>query len=739
MQYDAIPSELKQLAQWVCVGAEKIPINPFTGGAASVTDPNTWSTFDVAVQRANGHGIGFVFTDADPYSFIDLDAPKNEEQSQRHASIYQTFNSYTELSRSGNGVHIIVRGKVPHGMRREKVEVYSNARYAIMTGRVLKPLPINDCQNLLNGMLSQMQPTGAGAELVQREGLFGDQQIIDMASRAANGDKFMRLAQGNWEGMGYPSQSEADFALMSIIAFYTPDNEQCRRIFRGSVLGRRAKATRNDKYLNYALAKIRGNEPPKIDLSKICFQTTAAAAAEPTGTGQLDLGVMPAQEATAPAALTLPEGLMGEVADYIYRSAPHPLPEAAIAGAMAMMAGICGRSYNISKTGLNLYVMLIAETGIGKESASSGIDAIFSHVRRTVPNIYDFIGPAVFGSGQALLKMLPKKPSFFSILDEFGLTLQQLSDPHASSAETMMRRVLLSLYSKSGQGRRLGEMIYSDSDKNTGDVNSPALTILGESTPLRFYEGLDVGSIEEGLLPRFLMLEHVGDGESRNRAAGYPPPAIVVKQVADLAASSMAMAANGAVLQVQLDAPAQAIFDAFEIDCAINRKGSIRGADKDLWSRSYLKALKLAALIAVGCNMYAPVINAKAAEWAVALVVRGTQSLITRFNTGAYGKGDIRQEAEVRAAITRYVNMTKAQRLNAKCPQDCVAHNLIPFAYLRDQLRRKVAFQHSRMGLVRAIDVAILDAVQAGILVPLSGTQLMALGIRNKCWALGEG
>ena len=70
---------------------------------------------------------------------------------------------------------------------------------------------------------------------------------------------------GTYTAMGYGSQSEADMALLSIIAFYTRDNDQVRRIFRCTGLGKRDKATKDNRYLNTALRKLRAGEPLQAD------------------------------------------------------------------------------------------------------------------------------------------------------------------------------------------------------------------------------------------------------------------------------------------------------------------------------------------------------------------------------------------------------------------------------------------------------------------------------------------
>lgn len=774
--YHNIPLELRLLPQWVTVGLNKVPIDPKSGRAADVNNPATWATFEHAIQMDNGNGIGFVFTVNDPYTFIDLDDPAKltalgpdavQSATNLNAKIVNAFHTYIELSRSGTGVHIICRGTLPTGSRRDTVEIYSAQRYAIFTGNVLKNIPITEQQHLLNGMYAEMHPVTL-TDLQEIPSKLSDQEVVDMASSAINGEKFNKLAYGDWQN-DYGSQSEADFALLAIIAFYTPSNEQVRRLFRMSVLGQRAKANRNDKYLDYALRKIRSNEPQPVDLSGMMKLALNGAGPNTlvhhdgdTSTGATSQGQMaslaaadglphlpttvPHQSETAPLEVTitqtpelaLPPGLIGQIANYIYSCAHYPLPEAAICGALAFVSGIVGRSYNISRTGLNQYIILLAGTGVGKESAASGIDNLLASVRNIVPGIMQFKGPAVFGSGQGLMRVLQKKPCFFSILGEFGLTLKQLSHPRANNSELMLRRSLLDLYTKSGWGRVLDEMAYSDSDKNTIPVTSPCVTILGESVPNRFYEGLDISNVEEGLVPRFLIIETDTNGSDRNKAAGFAPDKALVEAVAQMATVALAMAANNTCVQVGMDPHGEVVMEAFEKLCDTKRRSAFVGAEKEMWSRAYLKAIKLAGVVAVGCDLHHPTVTADIAHWATGLVQRSTEAFITKFERGELGSGDVQQDPDLRKAIMRYMRMNKAQRRNGKCPLDCVDHDVIPFAYLRDYLRRRTSFKDSKMGVVRAIQSAINDAVEAGILHEISKAQLQQLNIRSKCWAVGE-
>ena len=84
-------------------------------------------------------GIGFVFSSADPYTGIDLDncVDGDGEIALWALEIVRYFDSYTELSATGTGLHVIVRGEVPN-RRNGDVEVYSSKRFFTVTGHVVE-------------------------------------------------------------------------------------------------------------------------------------------------------------------------------------------------------------------------------------------------------------------------------------------------------------------------------------------------------------------------------------------------------------------------------------------------------------------------------------------------------------------------------------------------------------------------------------------------------------------------
>ena len=144
---ETISQELKARPQWVvwqAVGEkpDKIPYSPRTGQKASSTDLMSWSTFKEAVEACeHGEyaGLGFVFCSGDPYTGIDLDdcVDENGEIALWALEITRYFDSYRELSATGTGLHIIVRGNVPN-RRKGEVEVYSSKRFFTVTGHIVE-------------------------------------------------------------------------------------------------------------------------------------------------------------------------------------------------------------------------------------------------------------------------------------------------------------------------------------------------------------------------------------------------------------------------------------------------------------------------------------------------------------------------------------------------------------------------------------------------------------------------
>lgn len=178
MDYSRIPDELKNMKQWVCTwDGSKIPMKAFERKAASSTAPDTWATFEqaqAAVEGGQYDQIGFVFADTGLVG-IDIDAGFDDGlMTPLCADIMKVCQSYSEKSRSGRGVHILLRGNLPFTGRNnlKGVEIYRARRFFIMTGKVIIFPKIIENQEAIDYVVQKYFPDvekeGTKSPLVQK-------------------------------------------------------------------------------------------------------------------------------------------------------------------------------------------------------------------------------------------------------------------------------------------------------------------------------------------------------------------------------------------------------------------------------------------------------------------------------------------------------------------------------------------------------------------------------------------
>lgn len=293
-KYARIPQELRDKRRWCCYKIEtrdgastKIPVNAITGGYASTSDSTTWTSFRLALSGCLKYqfaGLGFMLGE-DPdtgvtYVGIDLDNHedkntgekpyKNQDEFEEFAHVFiEKLNSYTEYSHSGEGIHIICKGKLPEGARRKgAVEMYDYRRFFTMSGNAILDEPVKDCseeikeiwetyinteeeikinaQNQQKTLQMSCTFTESGGVVFEESEVFeiekttflNDYDLIEKIRNSQNGDDFMRLFNGNMTAYNN-DHSAADMAMCKILAFWTArDADQMDRIFRQSQLMR---------------------------------------------------------------------------------------------------------------------------------------------------------------------------------------------------------------------------------------------------------------------------------------------------------------------------------------------------------------------------------------------------------------------------------------------------------------------------------------------------------------------
>src|SRR5215218_5561384 len=248
---------MKDLAQWINWRYEerdgkltKVPICPRTGELAAVDRPETWGTYEEAVRASieHGHdGVGFVFTEEDPYGGVDLDKcrdPESGEIEDWARELIEHLGSYTELSPSGTGVHVIVKAELPPGGRRKgQIELYNSGRFFTVTGQHLPGTPKKIIERQVEIDVLHRELFGFAKGDASGHGSHGpgnalsDEEILTRARQASNGEAFNKLWAGDTSD--HSSRSEADLALCSRLAFWAGgDPGRVDELFRQSGLYR---------------------------------------------------------------------------------------------------------------------------------------------------------------------------------------------------------------------------------------------------------------------------------------------------------------------------------------------------------------------------------------------------------------------------------------------------------------------------------------------------------------------
>jgi len=153
MNFDGIPTELKAMPnwctwKWVVENGERKKV-PFqvSGQKAKSNHCSTWTTFEIAYAafsetEGTFDGVCWMMpTLPKKYVIIDIDDCVNDGNIEPWAlNIVKRFNSYTEKSQSGHGLHILIEAKKPFPRCRKNgshFEIYDCLRACFLTGDVV--------------------------------------------------------------------------------------------------------------------------------------------------------------------------------------------------------------------------------------------------------------------------------------------------------------------------------------------------------------------------------------------------------------------------------------------------------------------------------------------------------------------------------------------------------------------------------------------------------------------------
>jgi primase-polymerase (primpol)-like protein len=304
-----VPDELLTLNQWVTWRYDirdkkwtKVPFQsrkPFNEEkgrtaykGAKTDDPATWGEFWQAVDFHFAHrrfldGVGFVFSADDPYTGWDIDNCLTDDGTVKEWAkphFDALAHGYFEVSPSGRGIKGIVRAKLPgNGTKKGgfgpeedgAIELYDRCRFFTITGNVHpqasketvdRSEAILGIYELIKSKLRPKKPARKGASRSPGRSNRSDDEILQRARRAKNGTKFAGLFDAG-DISEYPSQSEADLALLVMLAYWTGnDTARMEALFDRSALGKRAKWTDRQDYRQDSIAnaiELNGSNAPE--------------------------------------------------------------------------------------------------------------------------------------------------------------------------------------------------------------------------------------------------------------------------------------------------------------------------------------------------------------------------------------------------------------------------------------------------------------------------------------------
>lgn len=226
----------------------KVPYNAITGGKASSTDPQTWTTAD----KVSGN-MGIVLHD-NLLLCIDIDhvITEGKLQSEVITNLILESNTYTEVSQSGTGIHLFLALTEPLTLtanRKDPFEVYTNGRYICTTGknyteeREVRTVTPVEALEIIQKIVPQKSKEKISTE-INTSYFTNDTELLNTMFSSKHGKKIKDLFDGITD---ITDASSADESLCCHLAYWSgKDPVQMDRLLLVSALGKREKMKRKD-------------------------------------------------------------------------------------------------------------------------------------------------------------------------------------------------------------------------------------------------------------------------------------------------------------------------------------------------------------------------------------------------------------------------------------------------------------------------------------------------------------
>ena len=392
---------------------------------------------------------------------------------------------------------------------------------------------------------------------------------------------------------------------------------------------------------------------------------------------------------------TAPEGLLAEMADWILASSRRPNRPLAVASAVSVLSAVCGRHlYAPTGTALNLYIVCLAATAVGKDRPLSAPGEILK-----AAGLGQLQTTAKGFSTTALEQMMIEHPCCVATVDEIGASLlARMSHKNSSTHEQGMRSVLLELWSRNQSkgpfettrhGVQRGLKVPS-----TISIPRPNLTLFGVSTPESFYSAVTSGSVRDGFLNRFLLCHAAPRGKAQEVSEqDSEVPQSIVRALQDLVpdlnhVGNLAGALGVFDLNVDLDSTVRRL--AWDSDAVLERARAFEDEvltviDGDaetapLMGRVFEYAIRLASLHAVSRAGRLATVTMDDLAWGISWSTQSAKALIdgagNMMSSNEYEAkfNLIRNVVREAGQITRTDLLRKVRSIGARERDDIIRH-----------------------------------------------------------------
>lgn len=347
-----------------------------------------------------------------------------------------------------------------------------------------------------------------------------------------------------------------------------------------------------------------------------------------------------------------------------------------------------------------------------------------------------FLDSKVYVSGAALMKAVLANPSFVNVIGEFGHTLKRIAENRNSDTNIQqLRAVITNLYQKSGAASEAGGLGYSDTTQNVESVSGVAYSMIGETTPAKFYESLNPSVMEDGFLSRFTIIECPKDRPELVEEPVTDPDESMLSYLCGICSQSLQLIAKNNVEMVVEDSAAKTLFQNFNKECRTNINASEEDSQRQMWNRAHLKAKRMAALFAVADNPFSPTITFEHAQYAINLVYRDISIMGRHIITGDVGTGDDARERKILSVMSSYLS----RPYEGNDDKVKVLHDdgLVTRAYIQQCTNNIKSFRDHPMQSSAALTIAIKSLEENGHIKEFDKMKLnVKYGFTGKCYQL---